>query len=241
MSEPGSEEPGAAVFQALRDSYGGDGPGGESGEGEGRSGADLIDDLRRRAEEVLDEADKFSFAWLTEAEAEREAAMTLRHQAAEALAASKVEIERHREEELRTAREQGKAEADLILKAAHEQAADVVSKATEEAERSTQAERDRIVSEAREQAEEALGSAAAKAAALVGEAEAEAARLVAEATRAEARVLLDARARVDEVRSRLIRLHQEMEAASAERWRSSGDRTSLPSGADAGAAAQPPS
>jgi len=230
-----------AAFQALRNSYGGDGHSGASPEGEGRSGADLIDDLRRQAEAVLDETDKLSFAWLTEAEAEREAAMALRHQAAEALAASKVEIERQREEELRTAREQGKAEADMILKAAHEQAADVLSKATEEAERSTQAERARIVLEAEEKAEEAVGSAAAQAAVLVGEAEAEAARLVAEATRAEARVLLDARARVDEVRSRLIRLHQEMEAASAERWRSSGDRTSLPSGTDAGAAAQPPS
>lgn len=113
---------------------------------------------------------------------------------------------REAREESLALREGAREEARRVIDEAHRTAAELLQPAMEAAAART----DRKLQEA-----EVTVSNMIKAAAT------EAQQLVAEARRTEARILLDARARTDDVRSRLIRLYNEMEAAAAT-WGSAG-------------------
>ena len=263
MPDPALEGSAEAAFLSLRKPYSPD-----SGESDGSPRADArtrpaedagpASEPRRGPNEALDDVDRLAFVWLQEAEQAREEALVMRQQMADDLAAARADMEWQREAVLEQARQQGRAESDLVLRRSREEAADLAARATEEAVRDAQVERERLIAAARAEAvsvgdqlresaraeasrildeavtaaaevrQQATAEAEAKAVGMIGQAEArvtrmlaEAAtaidRLVAEARREEARVLLEAHARVDEVRSRLIRLYQEIDAAAAGR------------------------
>jgi ElaB/YqjD/DUF883 family membrane-anchored ribosome-binding protein len=170
-------------------------------------GDDLVAELRQRAEALLYEADELAIAWLQDAANTRDEALELRQQAETELAAAQAQVHRERDAAIEAARDQMRAEADLLMQETQGRAADVLEEAVEEGRRRARVESDQILYEAQGKFDDILDRA-----------NAEADRIVAEARREETKVLLDARARVDEVRARLIRLYQEMEAAAAERW-----------------------
>ena len=221
MDHPQSDDAAQAVFRVLGDAEGAEGGDAEPPDdavavrADSAAGHDLVDDLRRQAEALLDDADKLGTAWLEEAEMAREEALELHRQAEADLAEARARAQRERDAVIEEAIAQVRAEADLLMQEARENAVEVLGKAEAEGRANVEAESARLLDEAQRRAVE-----------IIEQATAEGERIVAEAHREEARVLLDARARVDEVRSRLIRLYQEMEAAAAARWKQTGARTS---------------
>jgi vacuolar-type H+-ATPase subunit H len=218
MDETQSKDAADTVFRALRDgdaAHDGDTPADRRYRSNGSadlgtpppSGDDLVEHLRQQAQALIDDADKLASSWLEEAEVVREEALNLRRNAEVEVAAAREEAQLERDALLEEARDRTRDEAARILQEAQAAAADVLQEATEEGRFHAKAEADELLRQTEQIAAE-----------IVQQATAEAVRIVADAHREEARVLLDARARVDEVRGRLIRLYQEMEAATTARW-----------------------